>query len=167
MHLLGGEREQVRFFAEVGFCYARRKREAAARVASVCWQRWGAIEAGERARAEARPPRPPGRHQREAEAELPTRDGVATALVHHLVHGQRVASRRPIGRVFAPDAQGEIAWVSVTAVEPLAEAALVYDVATGDPAQSFLANGLVVHNCGTERSEPPDRRGDPVGDRPA
>ncbi|HEY3107118.1 MAG TPA: hypothetical protein VGL23_00085, partial [Chloroflexota bacterium] len=149
VQLVGGEREQVRFFAQVGFCYARRKREAAARVASVCWQRWAAIEARERAGTEARSLRAAGLDHRAIKAEISTRYGVTTSFVHHAIYGQRGAPRRPIGRLFAPDAQGEIAWAAVTGLEPLAGPAAVYDVATGDPAESFLANGVVVHNCGT------------------
>src|SRR3989442_3466229 len=73
VQLVGGEREQVRFFAQVGFCYARRRREAAARVASVCWQRWAAIEARERARTEARSLRAAGLGHRAIKAEISTR----------------------------------------------------------------------------------------------
>ena len=38
-------------------------------------------------------------------------------------------------------------WVPVSRVEP-AGSALVYDVVTADPAHSFMASGVVVHNCG-------------------
>ncbi len=48
-----------------------------------------------------------------------------------------------------PRAHGEGAWV---AVEDVARAgtASTWDVVTGDPAESFLAEGLVVHNCGNK-----------------
>jgi tRNA-splicing ligase RtcB len=124
IQLLGGEAEQLRFLEEVGFCYSRHKREAAAAVASSAWQRLAALRPRVDAWAEAR-------------------GG------HHAWYGDRGVPRSAKGAEFAPDHSGEVAWVAVRQVTPLPPS-LVLDVVTGDPAESFLAEGVVVHNCGNK-----------------
>ena len=58
----------------------------------------------------------------------------------------RMAKRwRPV-----PDHSGEVAWLPVLSIEPTGDVAPVYDVVTGDPAENFLADGIVVHNCGNK-----------------
>ena len=57
--------------------------------------------------------------------------------------------RRGLGVTLEPDTLGEVAWVDVDHVGDDGTAE-VWDVVTGDPAESFLAEGVVVHNCGNK-----------------
>jgi tRNA-splicing ligase RtcB len=125
LSIAGRESEQVRFLEQIGFCYSRRKRRAAATVASVAWQRAAALSEREVARAEA------GR----------LRAGEV---------------RRPRGDHYHPAVADEVAWVPVVGVEQ-GDRLPVYDVVTGDPAESFLASGIVVHNCGNKAVRTPLR----------
>jgi tRNA-splicing ligase RtcB (3'-phosphate/5'-hydroxy nucleic acid ligase) len=54
---------------------------------------------------------------------------------------------------------GEAAWVRVADVIE-AGSAETWDIATGDPAESFLAEGIVVHNCGNKAARTELTRGD-------
>ena len=118
--LLGGARETTRYLREVGFNLARSKRVAAAAMLSAQMQHQAAI----------------------------AQRAVPEALVYHGLHG-RGAPRAPKGWRPVPDHSNEAAWLAVTAVEPAGETEVV-DVATGDPAESFTANGICVHNCGNK-----------------
>jgi tRNA-splicing ligase RtcB len=149
LQVLGGEREQLRFLEQIGFCRAAEKRAAAGKVASVAWQtealRRGHFAAAEDARALAAAGDLTIREIREVVA---TRYGVPPAFAHHTIYG-RGAPRRPVDAVVTPDHSGEVAWVPVAAVEP-AGAAEVFDVGTGDRAESFVGAGICVHNCGNK-----------------
>jgi RNA-splicing ligase RtcB len=43
-----------------------------------------------------------------------------------------------------------VAWLPVLAIEQTGQTRAVYDVVTGEHAACFLANGIVVHNCGNK-----------------
>jgi tRNA-splicing ligase RtcB len=149
VQVLGGEREQLRFLEEIGFCRAIAKREAAAAAASVAWQtdaiRRARAAAADEARALAAAG---GRTIRQIRALVAARHGVAPVFAHHAIYG-RGAPRRPVGAVATPDYSGEVAWVAVTSVEPAGDAE-VFDVGTGDAAASFVGGGICVHNCGNK-----------------
>jgi tRNA-splicing ligase RtcB (3'-phosphate/5'-hydroxy nucleic acid ligase) len=151
VQLLGGEREQLRYLEEIGFCYARRKRVEAARVASVCWQRQVVVRRRQEARHEARAIRRAGGGPVLASiAEIAERRSVSRSFVHHAWYERdRGRPRAPKGVAFEPDHSGEVAWVPVREIAA-AGVAPVFDVVTGDPAESFLVNGVVVHNCGNK-----------------
>ena len=148
VQLLGGEEDQLRFFEQVGFCLAQHKRAAAAAVASVAWQRAAAVRARHVAWAHARAARAVGEHPNSAIEQIAAAHGVSRSLAYHAWY-DRGAPRTAKGQRFAPDHSGEIAWVPVERVES-AGTAPVYDLVTGDPAESFLAAGVVVHNCGNK-----------------
>ena len=147
LQILGGEREQLRFCEEVGFCYGAAKREAAARLAGTVWahERWAANR--EAAAAEARAAHDAGGNWRAVTRDVAARFDVTPGFVYHAIHGGRGAGRRLPRTAGAPEVAGEICWEPVERVAP-DEALPVYDVVTGDPAQSFVAGGIVVHNCG-------------------
>jgi tRNA-splicing ligase RtcB len=145
--ILGGEAEQLRFFADVGFCYAAAKRIAAARVASVVWQHQRYVRTRESAKAEARALQAGGTNWRAATRDVADRFGVTPGFVHHAIYDRRGRSRRTPGLAVEPDTDAEVCWEPVEAVDAGPPAA-VFDVVTGDPAQSFVADGVVVHNCG-------------------
>jgi tRNA-splicing ligase RtcB len=81
-------------------------------------------------------------------ARVSAERGVPSALVFHGLYG-RGTPRAPKGWRPAPDHSNEVAWLAVRSIEPAGEAD-VFDVVTGDPAESFLANGICVHNCGNK-----------------
>jgi tRNA-splicing ligase RtcB (3'-phosphate/5'-hydroxy nucleic acid ligase) len=147
LQVLGGHDAQLRFIEEVGFCYAREKRERAARVASVIWQGRRHTAAREAAKAEARELHAAGVGYREVISGVSGRFGVTPGFVYHCIYDRRGAARRVPGSATVPDTADEMCWVPVEAVEPGPREA-VYDVVTGDPAHCFFANGIVVHNCG-------------------
>jgi tRNA-splicing ligase RtcB len=66
----------------------------------------------------------------------------------------RLAPRAPKGFRAVPDTSNEIAWLPVVSVENAGQAD-VYDVATRDGAQSFVAAGVIVHNCGNKAARTP------------
>jgi tRNA-splicing ligase RtcB (3'-phosphate/5'-hydroxy nucleic acid ligase) len=148
VQIVGGEDEQLRFLEEVGFCRAVEKRRAAAVAASVAWQRRELLQRRERARTEVEVLYAAGAPYREIVADVSSRYAVPRGFVHHALYDERPA-RRGNGALLTPRAFGEGAWVSVTGVTR-AGFAETYDVVTGDPAESFLAEGLVVHNCGNK-----------------
>ena len=134
VQILGGEDEQLRFLEQVGFCRAVHKRRAAAQAASVAWQRGALLLRRDAARLQKLSLRPAG-------------------IAHRtLVEG--VASRFSVARVF-----GEGAWVPVEDTRD-AGTTDVWDVVTGDPAESFVAAGVVVHNCGNKAVQTDLERGD-------
>ncbi|GLC24835.1 RtcB family protein [Roseisolibacter agri] len=147
LQILGGQDAQVRFATEVGFCHAPAKRRAAARVASVVWERDVLVRAREAAKAEARARHARGEHWRDVVRDVAARHDVAEGFVYHAIYDRRGPSRRTPGAAVEPDVTGEVCWVRVTGVEPHGSCD-VFDVVTGDPAHSFLASGIVVHNCG-------------------
>ena len=162
--ILGGEAEQLRFFREVGFCRAIDKRRAAAMVMSAAVQRAdvvrnriAAIEAGRQLVAA-------GGTVRQAVDETSERFSVPEALVLHGMYG-RGSPRVPKGFRAEPDASNEIAWIPVRSVEPAGERP-VFDIATRDGAQSFIAGGVVVHNCGNKAARTPLRADDVRADMP-
>jgi tRNA-splicing ligase RtcB len=149
VQVLGGEAERLRFMAEVGFCRAVEKREAAARVASVAWATAAIRSARAAAADDARALAATGdRTIRDITRLVAGRHGVPPALAHHAIYG-RGTPRRGKHAVVAHDYSGEVAWVPVTSVVEAGEAD-VYDVVTGDRAASFVAAGTCVHNCGNK-----------------
>ena len=147
LQILGGQTEQVRFCAEVGFCFAAAKREAAARMASTVWQHERYVRHREAAKAEARAAHAGGGHWRAITRDVSARFDVTPGFVYHAIYGDRGRARRPPGPAAVADSQGEICWEPVELVER-GQSTAVYDVVTSDPAQSFVAGGIVVHNCG-------------------
>ena len=112
------------------------------------WRAAGSLAIGERVASVYGQPRP----------VLATRARARTeprVLVHDAI--ARAAPRWSVGNTVAAEIPGEIDWVPVESVERLAEPVPVFDVATGDPAESFLANGFVVHNCGNKAVRTPLR----------
>lgn len=146
--VLGGEAEKLRFFEEVGFCRAAGKRRAAAECASVAWQRLALISRREEARDLTLELRAEGATHRSAITEAAERHALTPAVVHHAVY-RKGKWRRGRSVVLMPDAQGEAAWSAIRDIVAVGNEA-VWDVATADPAESFLAEGCVVHNCGNK-----------------
>lgn len=152
LQLVGGEEEQLRFLREVGFCRAVEKRRAAAAVLSVVAQRQAEVARRTAAVAEGRELVAAGTGRiRDIVAEVSLQHDVPPALIHHGIYG-RGTPRVPEGFTAEPDATNEVAWLPVRAVVD-AGTAQVLDVATGDEAQSFLAGGVVVHNCGNKAAK--------------
>ena len=89
-----------------------------------------------------------GASYRQIVDEVPARYGVSRGFVHHSLYDPRPV-RRGNGARLEPHVHGEAAWVTVRAVSE-AGVADTWDVVTGDPAESFLAEGIVVHNCGNK-----------------
>jgi tRNA-splicing ligase RtcB (3'-phosphate/5'-hydroxy nucleic acid ligase) len=164
LQILGGEAEQLRFFREVGFCRAIEKRRAAAAVMSVAVQRAEIVRLRAEAIAAGRELVAAGRRVRDAVAEASGQFGVPPSLVQHGLYG-RGAPRAPKGFQAEPDSSNEVTWLPVFSVEAAGETD-VYDVATRDGAQSFVANGIVVHNCGNKASRTPLRADDIRSDLP-
>jgi RNA-splicing ligase RtcB len=69
--------------------------------------------------------------------------------VHHAIYDKRGSLRPERGAKFHPNTKGEVVWVNITDVRA-DEIRPVYDIVTADPAHCFLANGIVVHNCGNK-----------------
>jgi tRNA-splicing ligase RtcB len=150
VHVLGGESEQLRFLEEIGYCYSHRKRIAAAAAASVAWQRQAVVRARRSAVSAARAMKTEGVNHRSIKIVLNRRYGVSESFAHHGIYDTtRGAPRAPKGARVAEDHSGEIAWVEIETIGPGSDEP-VYDVGTGDPAESFLAEGVVVHNCGNK-----------------
>ncbi|HLM68891.1 MAG TPA: RtcB family protein, partial [Longimicrobium sp.] len=147
LQILGGQAEQLRFLAEVGFCRSVEKRVAAATAASVAWQGERYARNRDAAKAEARARKTAGAGWRTVVAEVSAEFGVAPGFVYHSIYDDRGRSRRLPGEATVADSDGEICWVPVSHVQPDGVAA-VYDVVTGDPAHCFMAAGVAVHNCG-------------------
>jgi tRNA-splicing ligase RtcB len=147
LQILGGQAEQLRFLAEVGFCRSVEKRVAAAATASVAWQGERYARNRDAAKEEARARKAGGAGWRTVMAEVSAEFGVAPGFVYHSMYDDRGRSRRLPGEATVPDSEGEICWVPVERVRPDGETA-VYDVVTGDPAHCFFAAGVVAHNCG-------------------
>jgi tRNA-splicing ligase RtcB (3'-phosphate/5'-hydroxy nucleic acid ligase) len=150
LQILGGEDEQIRFLEEVGFCLAVEKRRAAATCVSVAWQRRAHLLTRQAARLQALSMRSVGIAHRTVVAEVAQRFDVSPGFVHHAIY--RTTLRRALGSSFAPATFGEGVWVPVADVVE-AGTAEVWDIATGDPAESFLAEGIVVHNCGNKAAQ--------------
>ena len=149
IQVLGGEHAQLRFLEQIGFCYSAQRRAAAARAASIAWQRMAIVARRTAAFEEARLRRAAGDRPSVIRRDVAARWGVADSLVFHALYGDRGAPRGPKGLRPEPDASGEVAWVAVESVEPGAVVE-VFDVATEDAAQAFFAEGIVVHNCGNK-----------------
>jgi tRNA-splicing ligase RtcB len=147
--ILDGEPEQLRFLEEIGYCYSRDKRVAAAATASVAWQRRRVVEHRSEALVAARELKAMGLGYRAVTGCVTEQFGVSRSFVHHAMYSGRGAPRSPKGARFEPDHSGEIAWVGVRSVER-ADVVEVFDVVTSDRAESFLAEGVVVHNCGNK-----------------
>ncbi|HEY0023589.1 MAG TPA: RtcB family protein [Longimicrobium sp.] len=147
LQVLGGQAEQLRFFRDIGFCRSVEKRVAAAAAGSVAWQGERYCRNRDAAKAEARSRKTAGVGWRTVMADVSAEFDVSPGFVYHSIYDQRGPSRRVPGEATVPDSDGEICWVAVEHVRPDGEAA-VYDVVTGDPAQNFIAAGVVVHNCG-------------------
>ena len=149
VQILGGESEQLRFLEDIGYCYSQEKRVAAAATASVAWERSSVVTVRREALGAARELKTQGVGLREVIDRVTDDFGVSKSFVHHSMYSGRGAPRSPKGLRFEPDHSGEIAWVEVQSVER-GEITDVFDVTTSDPAESFLAEGIVVHNCGNK-----------------
>jgi tRNA-splicing ligase RtcB len=147
LQVLGGEAAQVRVAESIGFCHAPEKRIAAARVASIVWEHAALVRTREAAKAEARVRHGAGEPWRAVMADVAERHGVEPGFVYHAMYDRRGLSRRPAGASPEPLVAGEACWARVDVIEDDGSAD-VYDVVTGDPATSFLVDGVVVHNCG-------------------
>lgn len=161
VQLLGGQADHLRFYREVGFCLASEKRIAAAEMTSIVCQAWAEVAHRQEAIDEvislvgvAAPgrtklsPTPSGMTVADAVRDVSRKYEVPEALLFHGRAG-RGAPRVPKGWQCEPDASGDIVWLPVASVTP-AGVDEVYDIATADPAQAFIANGVVVHNCGVK-----------------
>jgi tRNA-splicing ligase RtcB len=158
VQILGGEAEQLRFIQEVGFCRALEKRLAAASAASVAWQRQELLRLRQEAQTEVEILYAAGTPYRGVVEQVAHRFGVRRGFVHHTLYDRRPL-RRGLGAVLEPRVLGEAVWVAVGSVRAAGQAP-VWDVVTGDPAQSFVAEGIVVHNCGNKAVETDLRRAD-------
>lgn len=147
LQILGGVAAQLRFVEEVGFCYAHEKRVAAAKIASIAWQRDRLITERTAAQHLARELRVSGASGKHAIQEVTTQYGVTASFVLHAMYGRRGTPRRSPGTAGTPNTTGEICWVPVLAVME-GDSVPVWDVLTSDPAHAFFASGVVVHNCG-------------------
>lgn len=148
VQILGGDAEQLRFLEEIGFCRAAEKRRAAAVASSVAWQRRAILARREAAQTEVELLWAAGEPYRAIVTGVAERFGVPRGFVHHALYDER-PTRRGRGVMLSPAVSGEAVWVPVLSVER-AGATEVWDVATGDSAESFLAEGIVVHNCGNK-----------------
>jgi hypothetical protein len=148
VQILGGEEEQLRFLEEVGFCCAVEKRRAAAQAASVAWQRRELLERRERARTDVEVLYAAGMPYRQIVAEVSSGHGVPRGFVHHSLYADRPV-RRGQNVVLEPRSYGEGAWLAVNGLARDGTAR-TWDVVTADSAESFLAEGVAVHNCGNK-----------------
>jgi tRNA-splicing ligase RtcB len=145
----GGEDEQIRFMAEVGFSRAAGKRGAAAAVVGHAWARQEHIVTRRRAQRLVRERVRTGVRVRTAIAEVAAAEGLTQPTVRHLLF-RRGTLRRALGwECEAPRALGECAWSAVASVEPVGERE-TWDIVTADPAEAFVAGGMAVHNCGNK-----------------
>jgi tRNA-splicing ligase RtcB (3'-phosphate/5'-hydroxy nucleic acid ligase) len=151
VQILGGEDEQLRFVEKVGFCSAIEKRRAAAAAASVAWQRRELIGRRERARTEVEVLYAAGAPYRQIMTDVSARHGAPRGFVYHAIYSPRPL-RRGKNAVLEPRTYGEASWVAIEDVSS-AGAATTWDIGTGDPAESFLAEGIVVHNCGNKAAQ--------------
>lgn len=151
VQIIGGEDEQLRFLEEVGFCRAFEKRLAAARTASLAWQRRELLARRVGAQTEVELMWASGAPASEILASVPLRHGVSRGFVYHSIYNPRPL-RRGLNAVLEPQVDGEGVWVSVSSISD-AGSAETWDVVTADAAESFLANGIVVHNCGNKATQ--------------
>lgn len=158
VQILGGESEQLRFVEEVGFCRAYEKRLAAAFAASVAWQRRALVAHRESAITEVEAQYAAGLPYRAIVGDVSARFDVPQGFVHHALYSPRPL-RRGLGVRLEPSVHGEGVWTEIAAVTSGGSSA-VWDVVTGDPAESFLAEGIVVHNCGNKAARTELTRGD-------
>jgi len=145
----GGEDEQIRFMAEVGFSRAAGKREAAAAVVGHAWARQEHIATRRRAQSLIRERVLAGARVRVAIAEVAAAEGLTQPTVHHLLYRRGTLRRALDWECEAPRALGECAWSSVASVEPVGDRE-TWDVVTADPEEAFVAGGMAVHNCGNK-----------------
>ncbi len=151
VQILGGEDEQVRFFEDVGFCRAAQKRRAAALAASVAWQRRALLVRRQAARLQALSLRAVGMKHSAVVAEVSSRFGVSRGFVHHSVY-RNAPLRRGMNVAFETQVLGEGVWVPIDDLRSSGPAE-TWDIVTADPAESFLAEGVVVHNCGNKAAQ--------------
>jgi tRNA-splicing ligase RtcB len=148
VQILGGETEQIRFMETVGFSRARDKRRAAAAAVSTAWERSRHLASRQFAQIQVRRRMACGEQVRLAVAAVAGETGLSEATVQHLAYRRGVL--RPALSWCAVDAPvGECVYSQVVSVEPAGEWE-TYDVATADPAEAFVAGGIVVHNCGNK-----------------
>jgi tRNA-splicing ligase RtcB (3'-phosphate/5'-hydroxy nucleic acid ligase) len=135
--LQGGEDEQIRFMAEIGFSRAAGKRAAAAEVVGHAWARREHLATRRRTQA----------HLRER-----VRGGaqVRTAIAEVAAAGPKCEPSRALG---------ECAWSSVASVEPVGQRE-TWDIVTADPEEAFVAGGMAVHNCGNRAVRTDMKRAD-------
>ena len=148
VQILGGEAEQIRFIETVGFCRAREKRVAGARAVATAWEPSRHLASRVRAQALVRRRMASGELVRHAVAAVSRESGLTPAVVQHLAY-RRGGLRPALSWCPADAALGECVYSDVVRVEPAGEWE-TYDIATADPGESFVAGGIVVHNCGNK-----------------
>jgi tRNA-splicing ligase RtcB len=149
VQVLGGDEEKVRFFEDVGFSRAALKRHAAAAAASVAWQRLCLVAHRQAAVAEAGRLIAAGCARRVVIADVAKDFVVPEGFLTFALRNPNRPRRRGQGVHHEPATHGEACWVGIRDIVD-AGVAEVWDVVTGDPAESFLAEGIVVHNCGNK-----------------
>jgi tRNA-splicing ligase RtcB len=147
LQIIGGPVAQARFLEQIGFCYAYEKRVAGAQSISIIWQSSTFVGERRKARDEARLMKASGMRRRDILDNITQRYAVEHQFVHHAVYANRGQPRRLKDVTFLPRTIGEMCWEPIAFIED-GDACQVYDILTGDSAQSFFASGVVVHNCG-------------------
>ena len=146
--ILGGEEGQIRFIETVGFSRAADKRRAAATAVATAWERSRHLASRRLVQAQVRRRMECGDQVRHAVAAVAGETGLSEATVAHLAY-RRGVLRPALSWCPVDPAIGECVYSDVVSVEPAGEWE-TYDVATEDPAQAFVAGGMVVHNCGNK-----------------
>lgn len=146
LQILGGDAAQVRFFSEIGFCYAAEKQQRAAESASIFWQRAAIVRKRTAARDKAHALGAAGMRRKEVVTTITQEFAVSPYYAIHALYSGR-GELRCTDMQLAQRTTGELCWVPVETIESAGET-IVYDIVTTDPAQSFFAQGVVVHNCG-------------------
>ncbi|HYZ79622.1 MAG TPA: RtcB family protein, partial [Solirubrobacteraceae bacterium] len=149
VQLLGGQEEQIGFIETIGFSRAREKRLAGARAVATAWERSRHLSTrieAQAARVRHRMMR--GERVRLAVAAVSGETGLTEATVLHLAY-RRGVLRPALDWCPTEAAVGECAYSRVVSVEDAGQRE-TFDIATGDPAEAFVAGGMVVHNCGNK-----------------
>ncbi|MEZ4606301.1 MAG: RtcB family protein [Deinococcales bacterium] len=147
LQIWGGQAAQLRFIELINFCYAYEKRLAAAKVASLVWQVNSFTHKRDRAKEEARAPHQAGQPYKQIISQLSQAYELSEGFIYHAIYDKRGTSRRLSGIATEAETSGEIVWVKLKDIDSFGQSE-VFDIVTGDSAQSFFANGVLVHNCG-------------------
>jgi tRNA-splicing ligase RtcB (3'-phosphate/5'-hydroxy nucleic acid ligase) len=149
LQVLGGQAEFVRLWRTIGFCFCAEKRREAARMMSIAWQRDSEVAARECIRDTVRQIRATGesihRVHEAASRELGILITKSVALkAVYLERGRPRTAKR-----FTPYTDNEVVWATLTRSES-DDSCPVYDIALGHDCHNFVANGVIVHNCGNK-----------------